>query len=130
MKNLKILFITLSILFFSCNNDDSSSQETEHQNLTKMYTELISTSMVNSTPCTDPTEWSFTVISSNSCGRNGGFIAYSLKINVPEFHKKVENYIKAQNAYNEKWRIFSTCAIKMPPSGVDCVNGKPTLIYF
>jgi len=129
MKNIKFLFIAFNILLFSCNNNDSSSQETEMQNLTKMYDEIISTSMVNSTPCTNPAEWSFTAIGSKACGGSAGYIPYSLKINVPEFLKKVENYTNTQAAYNKKWGIMSTCEIIVPPSGVDCVNGKPTLIY-
>ncbi|HEU4791889.1 MAG TPA: hypothetical protein VFS71_19550 [Flavobacterium sp.] len=129
MKNINFLFIALSIFFFSCNNDDDSSQETENQNLTKMYTEIISASMVNSTQCTNPAEWSFTAIGSKSCGGPTGFIPYSLKINVTEFLKKVENYNKAEDAYNKKWGIISTCDIILPPTRVDCVNGKPTLMY-
>lgn len=129
MKNIKFLFIAFSLFFFSCNNDEESSQETENQNLTKIYTEIISASMVNTTPCTNPAEWSFTAIGSKSCGGSTGFIAYSLKINVPEFLKKVENYTKAEDAYNKKWGIISTCDILLPPSGVDCINGKPTLIH-
>ncbi|WP_264564944.1 hypothetical protein [Flavobacterium sp. N3904] len=129
MKNIKFLFIAFSILFFSCNNDDSSSQQTEMRNLTKMYEEIISISMVNNSPCVNPAEWSFTAIGSKACGGSTGYIPYSLKINVPEFLKKVENYTNAQAAFNKKWGIMSTCEIILPPTGVDCVNGKPTLIY-
>lgn len=130
MKTIKFLFIAFSILLFSCNTDDSSSQETETQNLTKLYDEIISSSMVNSTPCTNPAEWSFTAIGSKACGGSTGYIMYSLKINVPEFLKKVENYTKAEDAYNKKWGLISTCDIILPPTRVDCVNGKPTLMYF
>jgi hypothetical protein len=130
MKNIKFLFIAFSILFFSCNNDESSSQETEMQNLTKMHEEIISMSMVNITPCTNPAEWSITAIGSKACGGSAGYIPYSLKINVTEFLKKVENYTKAEDAYNKKWGIISTCDIILPPKRVDCVNGKPTLMYF
>jgi hypothetical protein len=130
MKNIKFLFIAFSIFFFSCNNDDDSSQETENQNLTKMYTEIISASMATTTQCTNPAEWSFTAIGSKACGGSTGFIAYSLKINVTEFLKKVEDYTKAEDAYNKKWGIISTCDIILPPTRVDCVNGKPTLVYF
>lgn len=129
MKNIKLVFIAFGFLFLSCNSDDSSSKETETQNLTKMYDEIISASMVNSTPCIDPAEWSFTAIGSKACGGPASYIAYSLKINVTEFLKKVENYTNAQDAYNKKWNIISTCEMMMPPTGVDCVNGKPTLIY-
>ena len=129
MKNIKFLFIAISLFFFSCNTDDSSSKESENQNLSKMYDEIVSTSMVNTTPCTNPEEWSFTAIGSKACGGSTGFIVYSLKINVPEFLKKVENFTKAQDTYNKKWGIVSTCDIILPPAGVDCVNGKPTLLY-
>jgi hypothetical protein len=129
MKNIKFLFIAFSIFFVNCNNDDDSSQETENQNLTKMYTEIISASMVNTTPCANPTEWSFTAIGSKACGGSSGYIPYSLKINITEFLKKVENYTKAEDAYNKKWGIISTCDIILPPTRVDCVNGKPTLMY-
>lgn len=129
MKNIKLMLIALGFLFLGCNSDEPSSQEAETQNLTKMYDEIISDSMVNSTPCTDPVQWSFTSIGSKACGGPTGYIAYSLKINVTDFLKKVENYTNAQAAYNKKWGIFSTCEMIMPPTGVDCVNGKPTLIY-
>ena len=129
MKKIKYLFIILGFLFLSCNNDDSSSQDTETQNLDKMDDEIISASMVNSTPCTDPTEWSFTAIGEKGCGGPAGYIAYSLKINVPEFLKKVENYTNAQKAYNKKWGVISDCSVMSQPNGVDCVNGKPKLIY-
>ncbi|HKO77174.1 MAG TPA: hypothetical protein VJU52_08155 [Flavobacterium sp.] len=94
-----------------------------------MYTEIISASMVNSTQCSNPAEWSFTAIGSKSCGGPTGFIPYSLKINVTDFLKKVEDYTKAEDAYNKKWGIISTCDIILPPTRVDCVNGKPTLMY-
>lgn len=129
MKNIKFLFIAISILFFSCNNDDSNSQEEETQNLTKMYEEIISASMVNSTPCTNSAEWSFTAIGSKACGGPTAYIAYSLKINTSEFLKKVENYTNTQEAYNKKWNVVSTCEMMMPPNAVDCVDGKPALIY-
>jgi len=129
MKNIKFLFIAFSILLFSCNTDDSSSKETETQNITKMYDEIISSSMTNSTSCTNPSEWSFAAIGSKACGGSTGYIPYSLKINVPEFLKKVENYTNAQATFNKKWEIMSTCEIILPPTGVDCVNGKPTLVY-
>nr|WP_315258468.1 hypothetical protein [uncultured Flavobacterium sp.] len=130
MKNIKFLLIALSFFFFNCNNDDSPSQESDDQNLSEMQTEIIAASMVNTTPCTNSAEWSFVAIGSKACGGPLGYIAYSLKIDVPEFLKKVENYTKAQEAYNKKWGVFSTCDMMIrPPSGIGCANGKPTLIY-
>lgn len=131
MKNICILFyIALSLLFFSCtNNDDDTSQESDNQNLKAMYAEIISASMVNSTSCSNPAEWSFAAIGSKACGGSTGYIAYSLKINVAEFLKKVEDYTIAQQAYNKKWGIISSCDVVTPPTEIDCVNEKPTLVY-
>ena len=130
MKNIKFLFIAFSFFFYNCSNDDSPSQESDDQNLSKMYSEIIAASMVYTTPCTNSAEWSFAAIGSKACGGPLGYIAYSLKIDGPEFLKKVENYTKAQEAYNKKWGVFSTCDMMIrPPSGIGCTNGKPTLIY-
>ncbi len=129
MKNISFLFIAFSLLLLSCKAGNDSSKGKETQNLTEMYNKIISTSMVNSTPCTKPDEWSFTAIGSKACGGPIGFIPYSLKINVSEFLKKVEAYTNAQNEYNKKWGIISTCDMAIPPIGVDCVDGKPSLIY-
>jgi hypothetical protein len=129
MKKINLLFIVFSILLYSCNNDDSSTQEDEIQNLNDIYSEVIAASMVNSTPCTNAAEWSFTAIGSKACGGPTGFIPYSLKINSKSFLKKVENYTNKQAAYNKKWGIMSTCDVPQQPSGVDCVDEKPTLIY-
>ena len=129
MKKTTFLFIAFCVLLFSCNTDDSLTKEEEMQNLTNLYDEIISDSMVNTTACTNPEEWSFTAIGSKACGGSSGYIPYSLKINVTEFLKKVEAYSKAQTDYNQKWGIISTCDVLMPPAGIDCVDGKPTLIY-
>jgi hypothetical protein len=129
MKNIKLLVITFSILLFSCENDDQLTKEEETHNLTTMYDEIITTSMVNTTPCTNPKEWSFTVIDSKLCEGTAAFIPYSLKINFPEFLKKIDNYNNAKKAYAEKWGTMLSCYMTRPPSGIDCVDGKPILIY-
>ncbi|WP_185963884.1 hypothetical protein [Flavobacterium restrictum] len=55
MKKVYLVFLCMSCLFLSCSNDDST-QEKEQQNLDKMYAAIISDSMVNATPCTNPAE--------------------------------------------------------------------------
>lgn len=126
---MKFICIAFSILFISCNNEESSSKEEETQNLAKAYDEIITSSMVNSTACTNPAEWAFTPIGSKACGGPKLFIAYSLKINVQYFLKKVENYNNTETAYNKKWGVISSCDVPRTPSSIDCVDGKPTLIY-
>lgn len=129
MKNANYILIILCMAFMSCNNDDTSSKEEESQNLTTMYNEIITASMAKSTPCTNKDEWAFTAIGSKACGGPNGYIPYSLKINVTAFLKNVENYNNKQAAFNTKWKIVSTCDVPQQPSGVDCADGKPILVY-
>ena len=126
--NFRLLLLLVPLFFISCTADENSKEE-DAAALTDSYNEIVVLSQVNSTACTNAQEWDFTAIGSKACGGAAGFIAYSLKINVPEFLTKVDNYTKAQKAYNEKWNIISTCEVMMPPSRVDCVEGKTQLIY-
>ncbi|MGO4816848.1 hypothetical protein [Flavobacterium sp. W22_SRS_FP1] len=125
--NFRLILLITSIFFISCTADENA-QEHDADALTNSYNELL-LSQVKSTTCTDAQEWGFIAIGSKACGGPAGYIAYSLKINVPEFLIKVENYTKAQKAYNKKWNIISTCDMVMPPSRVECVEGKAKLIY-
>ncbi|MNR99399.1 hypothetical protein D3C72_306340 [compost metagenome] len=129
MKRISLLFMTIAFIFMGCSNDDDQTKEQESQQLDQMHQEIIALSLVTTEACTNSEEWSFTAIGSKSCGGPTGYIAYSLKIDTVAFLKKVEDYTKAQNEFNIKWGIPSTCEMAIPPTGVDCVDGKPTLVY-
>lgn len=103
-----------------------SDQNTEKENLKKMYEEIVALSE-NNESCTG--NWYFTAIGSRSCGGPEGYIAYSLKINTTDFLSKVRNYTAEQEKFNTKWRITSTCNIVPVPESVACINGKATLLY-
>ncbi|KUJ60542.1 hypothetical protein AR687_17375 [Flavobacteriaceae bacterium CRH] len=131
MKKLSFIIFTFCLLFASCNNDndDNVLQEEGSQKLEKMYNELITGSLVNSQPCTDPKEWAFTAVNLSACGSDARFIVYSKKINTAAFLDKVKKYQEAKIAFDTKWKIVSVCDIIKTPTGVDCVDGKPTLTY-
>ncbi|MNX66445.1 hypothetical protein D3C86_975370 [compost metagenome] len=129
MKRISLLFMTIAFVFMGCSNDDDQTKEQESQQLDQMYQEIIALSLVTTEACTNSEEWSFTAIGSKSCGGPTGYIAYSLKIDTVAFLKKVEDYTKAQNEFNIKWGIPSTCEMAIPPTDVNCVDGKPTLVY-
>ena len=129
MKKLCFILFAICLTLVSCSNDDDSARNKEQQNLDKMYQEIIAVSLVNSKPCTNATEWDFTAIGSKSCGGAIGYIAFSKTIDKTVFLAKVKAYTDAQAAFNIKWNIMSTCDIVLPPSSVDCVDGKPKLIY-
>jgi hypothetical protein len=100
MKKLNYILFFFCLIFVSCSNDDTTQSE-DSQKLDAMYNEIITLSLVNSQPCTNPDEWSFTAVNSSACGQNAGFIAYSKKINKEQFIKKVEKYLEAQIAFNK-----------------------------
>lgn len=129
MKKLSFILFACCLLFASCSNNDDDPKEKESKNLEKMYNEIITLSLVNSQTCTNPQEWGITAVNLGGCGVDAGFIAYSKKINTVEFLDKIKKYQEAKIAFVTKWNILSDCDIGPAPSGVDCVNGKPTLTY-
>ena len=127
MKKLSFIVIVVCLLF-SCSNDEIS-QEEDSKKLEKLYSEIVTSSLTNSEPCTNSEEWDFAPIGSKACGGHAGYIVYSKKINTNEFLSKIEKYTDSQNAFNKKWGIISDCSIAIKPTGVQCSNGKPVLSY-
>jgi len=58
-----------------------------------------------------------------------GYIPYSNQIEIPQFLEKVNKYINAEEVFNIKWGVISTCDIVPEPKGVICKNRVPSLIY-
>ncbi|MBF4516542.1 hypothetical protein IRZ71_09310 [Flavobacterium sp. ANB] len=129
MKKLSFIVFALCLIFASCNNNDDDPKEKESQKLETMHDEIITLSLVNSQTCTNPEEWAFTQFDRNGCGEDAGYILYSKKINTAEFLDKIKKYQEAKTAFETKWKLLYDCAIRSAPTGVDCVNGKPTLTY-
>lgn len=128
MKRLS--FILLATLFLaSCTNDETTTQEQEAAKLEKMHQEIITLSLATTQSCTDAKDWDFTPLGTKACGGVALYIPYSKKINKEAFLAKVKAYTDAQTAYDIKWNIMSTCDVIIPPTGVDCVDGKPKLSY-
>lgn len=104
-----------------------SEQEKDHQDLMDLFNEI--SELANSVSCTDASDWTFTAYGSKACGGPQGYIAYSNQIDTEAFLEKVEAYRIAENAYNIKWSISSTCDIAKQPTSVECQNGHPVLNY-
>lgn len=127
MKNLLFLFIAMCFTFGACSNDETTQQE-EAEKLDKMYDEIIHYSQVDSQPCTNPEEWAFIKSEPSNCA---AYILYNKKIDADILKKKIDNYIAARGKFNEKWGIYNTsvCMTTPLPTGVECADGKPKLIY-
>jgi hypothetical protein len=127
-KNLNFIGTLLILgMFFSCNNNDGSTQEQEAQNLNQMLSEI--ESLANSEKCTDPEEWTVTSYGSKACGGPVGFIAYSSKIDTELFLEKIEEHRVAQEEFNQKWGILSDCSVPPEPTGIICENESPVFEY-
>ncbi len=103
-----------------------NDRSAEKQDLEKLYNEIIVLSESNKS-CSG--EWNFIAIGAKACGGPEKYIPYSLKINTSDFFAKVNIYNAKQMEFDEKWKINSTCDIIPRPKSVECVDGKPTLIY-
>ncbi|CAL2091023.1 conserved exported protein of unknown function [Tenacibaculum sp. 190524A02b] len=122
--NWKILELTKEKLKVKV---ELSDREKEHQALLQLFDEI--KALATSKTCEDDNDWTFTAYGSKACGGPQGYIAYSKKINVPEFLQKVTVYTQAEAAFNKKWGVVSTCDIIAQPTGVTCENGKAVLKY-
>jgi hypothetical protein len=56
-------------------------------------------------------------------------LTYPLSIDVDRFLNLVEQYRQAENRYNIDFNIVSTCDLPAEPTGVDCVDQLPVLLY-
>lgn len=133
MKIIISSFCFVILLFVGCSDTKSiidkkeaTDQETDQQELITLFSEI--KTEAESISCINANEWSFTAYGSKACGGPQGYIAYP-KSNETLFLEKVTIYTNLEKAYNKKWNIFSTCDIAAKPTGVECKNGKPNLIY-
>jgi len=140
-KTIILISLCFAVFFLGCNtNDDSDVLEvtplafdgdlnSDTAQLDTLLQEIMS--MVNDEVCLDVEDWIFTPIGYKSCGGPGpiGYLAYSKKINVDSFLKKVEIHRISQKKLNEKWGLVSTCELISKPKSVRCENGKAVLVY-
>jgi len=85
--------------------------------------------LAQSVPCEDPAQWAYTPYGNQACGGPQGYLAYPLTIDVDRFLNLVEQYRQAENQYNIDFNIVSSCALPAEPTGVDCVDQLPVILY-
>lgn len=131
MKKLSLILLTACLSLISCSsNDDDNSQPRESAKVERMRNQLTALSLINSESCSNPADWDLVLTSTDGCSSNHeSYIIYSKKINVKDFLAKVEAYKRAKQKYQSKWKIYSACPMTLPPTGVDCYEGKPILSY-
>ena len=104
-----------------------SEQEKDHRALMELFNEISELSY--SKTCTNANDWNYTPYGSKACGGPQGFLPYSNKIDTVSFLAKIDAYTKAEEAYNIKWGVISTCEAILAPDAIECSNGYPVLTY-
>lgn len=114
-------------LCLGCSNDDALTQEQEAAHLEQLFTEI--EYLAHQESCDNAAEWSFTSYGNKACGGPIGYIAFATTIDTTLFFERIEEHRAAQQAFNQKWGIFSDCSLPPQPSAVICEDGKPVLAY-
>lgn len=119
---LILLFILFAGSVASCEQVVADDQEITAENLEKKLAEI--RSMVNTDSCSETGQCRFLAYGSKACGGPQGYLLFSNQIDVEALTQKVEEYNKAEDAYNKKFGIISDCMYATPPEKLICENGK------
>lgn len=129
MKLIKNISKTIALLaiVFSCTNNSESSKDEDLAELTALQEEI--ELLVDSGVCSENSDCGSIAFGSKACGGPKTYLVFSTSINVALLQQKVATYNALDNAYNQKWGIISDCAYLLPPTSVQCINGKCTAVY-
>jgi len=125
---MKLLFPILAFLVIHFDySGDITMQEAEKAVIDDLKVEI--KIMAETSICSEEFTCYNVGIGSKPCGGFWEYIIYSNSIDMVSFLAKIETLNELEKTYNEKYMIQSDCFIAMPPSGVDCVDGKCVGIF-
>lgn len=118
------LFLALFLFMGSVSGCEQAedNQEITAKDLEKQLAEIHS--LINADSCSETGECSFLAYGSKACGGPQGYLLFSNQVNVEALSKMVEEYNKAEDAYNKKFGVISDCMFVTPPTQLACENGK------
>ena len=125
MRFLVLIALFSVVVFSGCEKE--TTQDEDLRVLQAMLADLNTTA--NSVSCDDSSTWTFTAAGAKACGGPSIYIPYSTTIDTVAFLEAVQDYTDAEQDYNEKWGISSDCQVLTAPSGVECVQGVPSMIF-
>lgn len=129
MKLIKNISKTIALLaiVFGCTNNTESSKEEDLAKLTALQEEI--ELLVDSGICSGNSNCEYIAFGSKACGGPKTYLVFSTSINVELLQQKVETYNALENSFNQKWGINSDCSFVLPPTRVECINGKCVAVY-
>lgn len=118
------LFLALFLFIGSVSGceKEENNQEITAQNLEKQLAGI--QAFINAGDCSETGECSFLAYGSKACGGPQGYLLFSNQVDFEVLAKMVEDYNKAEDAYNKKFGIISDCMYVTPPGKLECVDGK------
>ncbi|SFU65480.1 hypothetical protein SAMN05216480_111130 [Pustulibacterium marinum] len=127
MKYRYLIMLCCISSLMSCTSDNNSTQEEDAQSLQEQYATL--KAYGQTTTCTNAADWLYTPVGTKACGGPTSYLAFHMDIDTTVFFAMVDAYTEAEKDYNEKWGISSDCSITQEPTGIDCENDLPILLY-
>lgn len=120
---MKLIFSVLAFLVIYCDDSgDTSKQEAEKAVIDKLKIEI--KQLAETSVCSDEYKCFYVGIGSKPCGGFWEYIIYSDSIDIVNFLADIEKLNALEKTYNEKYMIQSDCFMAMPPSSMECVEGK------
>jgi hypothetical protein len=129
MKIIKNISKTIALLaiVFGCTNNTELGKEEDLAELNSLKEEI--ELLVDSGVCSENSDCEYIAFGSKACGGPKAYLAFGTSINVELLQQKVATYNALETAFNQKWGIISDCAYLLPPTSVQCINGKCVGIY-
>ncbi len=118
------LFLALFLFIGSVSGCEQAEvdQEITVKNLEKQLAEIHS--VINAASCSETGECSYLAYGSKACGGPQGYFLFSNQVDLEALTTMVENYTKAEDAYNRKFGVISDCMFVTPPTQLACEKGK------
>ena len=122
---MKLFFSLLAfLLIYGYDSGDITMQETEKAVIDDLKVEI--KVLAGNSVCSDENTCFYVGIGAKPCGGFWEYIIYSDSIDIVSFLTKIETLNELEKEYNEKYSIQSDCFMAMPPSSVNCEDGKCT----
>ena len=120
---MKLFFSLLAFLAIYCDDSGNiTSQEADKAVIDNLKLEV--KSLAKASICSEEYMCYSVGVGDKPCGGFWEYTIYSNSIDIPSFLAKIETLNELEEAYNEKYMIQSDCFIAMPPSSIECVEGK------
>ncbi len=114
-----ILALTTIVPSLACEKE--FTREEEGSLLAKQKQEIIA--FAKSGVCSVNSQCRYAGLGSKPCGGPWSYVVYSTSVDTNKLVSKVSFYNAAEDRYNRKWGIYSTCDVTPPPDSIRCLKG-------